>query len=122
MMYSQIILEHAKYPQNKRALKDATITQPGNNPLCGDSLTMYLRLNGDAVKEVTFEGTGCAISLAAASVLTEALPGKSKNEIEKLTTDDMLALLGGITLGPARIKCAVLALETAKVGLGQVNE
>lgn len=121
-MYNQVILEHAKYPQNMRAMEEPTIKQAGANPLCGDSLELYLKLDGLIVREVSFQGEGCAVSKAAASILTEALPGKSKENIEKMTTEDMLALLGGAKLSPARIKCAILALETAKVALGQVEK
>lgn len=119
-MYNQTILEHAKYPQNMRSMENPTIKQSGANPLCGDSLELYLKLDQGVVREVSFTGEGCAVSKAAASVLSEALPGKSKEDIEKMTTEDMLVLLGGATLSPARIKCAILALETAKVALGQI--
>lgn len=120
-MYNQTILEHAKYPQNMRPMENPTIKQSGANPLCGDSLELYLKLDQGIVRDVSFTGQGCAVSKAAASILTEALPGKSKDQIERMTTDDMLALLGGAKLTPARIKCAILALETAKVALEQID-
>ena len=83
-LYQQVILDHNKKPRNFRKLETANHSAEGFNPLCGDQLTVYLNLEDDAVKEISFEGSGCAISKAAASMMTQAVKGKSKEEAEKL--------------------------------------
>ena len=83
-LYQQVILDHNKKPRNFRKLETANHCAEGFNPLCGDQLTVYLNLEDDAVKEVSFEGSGCAISKAAASMMTQAVKGKSKQEAEQL--------------------------------------
>ena len=83
-LYQQVILDHNKKPRNFKKLETANHIAEGYNPLCGDHLTVYLNLEGDAVKEITFEGTGCAISKAAASMMTQAVKGKSKEDAERL--------------------------------------
>src|SRR5687768_1508192 len=83
-LYQQVILDHNKKPRNFRKLETANHSAEGYNPLCGDQLTVYLNLEDEAVKDVTFEGSGCAISKAAASMMTQAVKGKTKPEVEKL--------------------------------------
>jgi nitrogen fixation protein NifU and related proteins len=83
-LYQQVILDHNKKPRNFRKLEAANHKAEGYNPLCGDQLTVYLSLEDDAVREIAFEGSGCAISKAAASMMTQAVKGKSKQEAEKL--------------------------------------
>ena len=83
-LYQQVILDHNKKPRNFRKLENANHTAEGYNPLCGDQLTIYLALENDLVKEVGFEGSGCAISKAAASMMTQAVKGKSKEQAEHL--------------------------------------
>src|SRR5439155_15051515 len=83
-LYQQVILDHNKKPRNFRRLETANHSAEGFNPLCGDQLTVYLNLPDDAVKEISFEGSGCAISKAAASMMTQAVKGKSKQQAEKL--------------------------------------
>ncbi|MFH0952497.1 MAG: iron-sulfur cluster assembly scaffold protein [Patescibacteria group bacterium] len=114
-MYSKKVIEHAKYPLNQGKLDDADLVQPGANPLCGDALTIYLKMKDNKVEKVMYESEGCAISQAAASVISDELVGKSADEIKKISTEGMLKLLEIDKLSPSRIKCAVLALETVKV-------
>src|SRR5678815_4859411 len=83
-LYQQVILDHNKKPRNFRKLESANHTAEGYNPLCGDQLTIYLSLEDEAVNDISFEGSGCAISKAAASMMTQAVKGKSKTEDEKL--------------------------------------
>lgn len=121
-LYQELILDHSKKPRNFRVLPDANHSAQGTNPVCGDNYTIYARMEGDVVKELTFQGSGCAISKASASLLTEALVGKSRAEVEKIfnevrnmiTTGHIesdlgkVAALAGVHKFPARIKCAVL--------------
>ena len=86
-LYQQVILDHNKKPRNFRRLERANHTAEGYNPLCGDHLTVYLNLEDDEVKEVAFEGSGCAISKAAASMMTQAVKGKSREQAEELFTE-----------------------------------
>lgn len=116
-MYSDLIIDLAKNPQNKRALETPTLTHSGANVTCGDRVRMYVILAKDGVIEkCTFEGEGCAISIAAASLLTEEVRGKDFFEILKWDSETMFNFLG-TTLGPARIKCGLLALDTLQEGL-----
>jgi len=86
-LYQQVILDHNKKPRNFRKLETANHSAEGFNPLCGDQLTVYLSLEGDAVNEITFEGSGCAISKAAASMMTQAVKGKTKQQAEQLFSE-----------------------------------
>jgi nitrogen fixation NifU-like protein len=86
-LYQQVILDHNKKPRNFRKLEGANHSAEGFNPLCGDQLTVYLNLEDDAVKEISFEGSGCAISKAAASMMTQAIKGKTKQEAEQLFSE-----------------------------------
>jgi len=132
-LYQDIIVEHSKRPRNFRALDPAEHRADGYNPLCGDQITVFVALDGDRVRDVTFQGAGCAISTAAASVMTETLKGKSRAEVEALFTrfhdlvtgaqsadvDELgkLAAFGGVSEFPARVKCATLCWHTVRAAL-----
>ncbi|MFH1426119.1 MAG: Fe-S cluster assembly sulfur transfer protein SufU [Candidatus Kerfeldbacteria bacterium] len=109
-LYREEILEHYRKPHNSGTLEGADIVQHEQNTTCGDILTFYLNMEDDKVKEVMFEGEGCAISQAAASMLTDEIKGKTVEEVKQLTKDDIVDLLG-IELGPTRLKCALLSLQ-----------
>lgn len=112
-LYQEVILEHYRHPKNYGRLKKADKKIRLANPLCGDEIEMMINFDGNKVKQITFYGHGCAISQAAASMLTEYAKGKTKEELKKLDKGFMISLLG-ITLGPNRIKCALLSLEALK--------
>jgi nitrogen fixation NifU-like protein len=134
-LYQQVILDHNKKPRNFRKLENANHSAEGFNPLCGDQLTVYLNLKDDAVKEISFEGSGCAISKAAASMMTQAVKGKSKQEAEQLFSEFHQMVTGGLDeensqngLGnlkifagvrefPVRVKCASLPWHTMHAAL-----
>lgn len=134
-LYQQVILDHNKKPRNFRKLETANHSAEGFNPLCGDHLTVYLNLEDDAVKEISFEGSGCAISKAAASMMTQAVKGKSKQAAEKLfnefhgmvtgefdeesTTNSLgnLKIFSGVREFPVRVKCASLPWHTMHAAL-----
>jgi nitrogen fixation protein NifU and related proteins len=122
-LYQQVILDHCKHPRNFRDLPSPDRSAQGHNPLCGDQLKLFLAMDGEVVKDACFMGSGCCISKASASLLTESIKGKSKVEIqtmfdrvhEMVTTGqakgDMgkLAVFAGVHKFPARVKCAILA-------------
>ncbi len=123
-LYQQVILDHSRSPRNFLKLDGANRIAEGHNPLCGDRVTVYLRLENDIIRDVSFQGEGCAISKASASMMTELLKGKSRAEAQKIfhkfhdmvTTGtpnlDELGKLGvfaGVNKFPARVKCAILA-------------
>jgi nitrogen fixation protein NifU and related proteins len=112
-MYRDYILDHYKNPRNQGELEGATNTYSDSNPLCGDELSMALRIEDDRVADVRFSGKGCAISQASASILTEEIKGKTLDEIKAIDRDHVLENLG-IPISPARIKCALLGLKTLK--------
>jgi nitrogen fixation NifU-like protein len=115
-MYREVILDHFKNPRNRGTLDPHDFSYEDENPLCGDKLRIDVRLDeNQRVKDVAFMGRGCAISQASASMLTEAIQGKSLEEVKALTKDDILDLLG-IDLGPVRLKCALLSLKVLKAG------
>ncbi len=120
-LHQENILDHYKYPRNKKALEVYTLTHREHNPLCGDEIQCYLLLNHTTMKEISFLGQGCAISQAAASMLTEELAGKSIESIKKLGPWDMYNWLG-IPISPARSKCALLALKTIQRGLEHARD
>lgn len=109
-IYQEEILEHYRHPHNKGKIDHADVVQSEYNPLCGDQLTFFIKIDKGKVAEVKFEGTGCAISQAAASMLTDEIEGMEIAEIQKLQKEDVLKLLG-IELGPTRLKCALLSLQ-----------
>ena len=110
-LYRDYILDHYKHPHNFGVLSSPTVSYEGSNPLCGDRLTMMLGLVDGVVAEVAFSGRGCAISQASASMLTDEIKGKTVTEVQALTPDAVLDLLG-IEISPARLKCALLSWET----------
>ena len=126
-LYQQLILDHSKSPRNFRVLPDANRTAQGTNPICGDNYTLYAKMDGDVVQEISFQGSGCAISKASASILTESLKGKTRAEVKSLfdkvhdlvTTGNLdgdvgkLAALAGVHKFPVRIKCAILPWHAA---------
>ena len=115
-LYRDYILEHYRRPHNFGVLDGATISQEGANPLCGDRITMQLRVRGGVIDGVGFTGRGCAISQASASLLTDEIKGKGVEKAAALTSTDVLDLLG-IEISPARMKCALLSLETLQGAL-----
>jgi len=136
-LYQEVILDHTKKPRNKRAIEETPNRADGFNPLCGDKATVYLRLEGDVIADCSFEGQGCSISTASASMMTEALKGRTRAEAEALferfhallttTPGDAaenppeglgkLAVFAGVCEFPARVKCASLAWHTMKNAL-----
>jgi nitrogen fixation NifU-like protein len=134
-LYQDMILDHNKRPRNRRALDEANRRAEGYNPLCGDRVTVFVRLEDNVVKEATFEGSGCAISTASASLMTEAVKGKTLDEAKalfkkfhKLVTGGAVETAEGPGLGklevfsgvcryPARVKCATLAWHTVNAAL-----
>jgi len=112
-MYRDYILDHYKNPRNSGELAGATNSYHDTNPLCGDEITMSLLIDDDVVKDVRFQGKGCAISQASASILTEEIKGKTLGEVRAIDRQHILENLG-IPISPARIKCALLGLKTLK--------
>lgn len=136
-LYQEIIIEHNRDPRNHRVMMDATSEAMGFNPLCGDKLTVYLRITNDVIEDISFMGCGCAISQASASLMTEALLGKTVDVAHDLferfhnmlTLDgdtpvlsvDKLEVLAGVRAFPARVKCATLAWHTLEAALKKEN-
>jgi nitrogen fixation NifU-like protein len=134
-LYQQIILDHSRNPQNFRRLPDANRSAEGFNPLCGDKVTVFLEVDRGTIKTATFQGTGCAISQAAASLMTAAITGKSVDAAESLLTSyhamiagpaeavgdvkalGKLAAFAGVRAFPARVKCATLCSHTVRAAL-----
>ena len=119
-LYRDYILEHYRRPHNFGVLEDATATYEGANPLCGDRITMMLGVRDGVVERVGFTGRGCAISQASASLLTDEIKGKPLTDVAKLSSDDILDLLG-IEISPARLKCAILSLDTVQHALAEME-
>ena len=136
-LYQQVILDHNKKPRNFRKLETANFSAEGYNPLCGDQLTVYINLQDDKVQEIGFEGSGCAISKAAASMMTQAVKGKSKVQAENLfqefhsmVTGELneeteqnslgnLRIFAGVREFPVRVKCATLPWHTLHAALNK---
>jgi nitrogen fixation NifU-like protein len=135
-LYQDVILEHNRSPRNFRRMDDADSHAEGRNPLCGDQLTVWLKLSGDRVSDVSFEGSGCAISKASASLMTAAVKGKSRAEIDRLFRQfhdvvtgnsapqdesrrelGKLAVFSGIASFPVRVKCATLSWHALRAAL-----
>lgn len=112
-LYRDYILDHYKNPRNAGELPQATHRYHDTNPLCGDEITMMLLVEDDRIRDVRFIGRGCAISQASASILTEEVKGKTLDEVRAIDREHVLANLG-ITISPARIKCALLSLKALK--------
>ncbi|MDR9381733.1 MAG: iron-sulfur cluster assembly scaffold protein [Natronomonas sp.] len=121
-MYRQQILDHYKNPRNYGELEDADIEHVGENPMCGDTIKMFIQLadDGDTIERVSFVGDGCAISQASASMLSGELRGRSMADVEAMDRDDIVDMLG-VELSPMRIKCAVLAEKVAQDGIAIHN-
>lgn len=115
-LYQEQILDHYHHPRNKKVLKDATFQHHAHNPSCGDDLIIYVKLNKNNMLQVTFQGHGCAISQASASLLTEYLNNKSLSELILLHQEKIFQLLG-IPISSNRTKCALLPYITIKQGL-----
>jgi nitrogen fixation NifU-like protein len=134
-LYQQVILDHNKKPRNFHKLETANHRAEGYNPLCGDQLNVYLELEGDRVKDISFEGSGCAISKASASMMTQAVKGKTKQETESLFEEfhrmvtgqldadkeenhlGRLTIFAGVREFPVRVKCATLSWHTLHAAL-----
>ncbi|MGC2308712.1 MAG: SUF system NifU family Fe-S cluster assembly protein [Nitrososphaeraceae archaeon] len=116
-MYREIILDHYRNPRNKGRISDADVSFHDSNPLCGDEIDIHLKVEDNIVKDIKFEGRGCAISQASASMLTEMVMNKSLASIKELDKDDILENIGLLNLGPARIKCALLSLKVLKMSM-----
>jgi len=116
-MYRQQILDHYKNPRNYGEIEDATFTHVGENPMCGDEITMDVVLedDGETIEAVAFRGDGCAISQASASMLTGELRGMTLEELGEMDRDDVVDMLG-VDISPMRVKCAVLAEKVAQDG------
>ena len=112
-MYRDYILDHYRNPRNAGELPGATNTYHDTNPLCGDEITMSLLIDDDIVKDVRFQGKGCAISQASASILTDEIKGRTLADVRAIDRQHILENLG-IPISPARIKCALLGLKTLK--------
>jgi nitrogen fixation NifU-like protein len=122
-LYQEVILDHCKHPRNFHELPGANFSAQGHNPLCGDQLKLFLSMEGDVIKVISFLGSGCCISKASASLLTENVKGKTRAEVQKMfeqvhemvTTGEVtgsvgkLAVFAGVHKFPARVKCAILS-------------
>jgi nitrogen fixation protein NifU and related proteins len=115
-MYRELILDHYKNPRSHGVLEPHDAHAEGQNPLCGDEVSVYVRYDGDTIADVSFEGRGCAISQAATSMLTEIVKGRSAAEVAAMPKDELLEEIG-IPLTPIRLKCAILGLGVLKVAL-----
>jgi nitrogen fixation NifU-like protein len=115
-LFRQTILDHYQNPRNFGTLEHPDISAEDSNPLCGDQIRMDLKIKDGRVEAVRFTGKGCSISRAAASMLTEEIEGKTLEEVKRIGKQEVLDMLG-IELGPVRLKCALLALKTLKVGV-----
>ncbi|OGJ42036.1 hypothetical protein A2974_01985 [Candidatus Peregrinibacteria bacterium RIFCSPLOWO2_01_FULL_48_20] len=118
-LYAEQIIDLSKNPLNRGALANASFTHSGVNTTCGDHVRLYVLVKGGKVKEAMWEGDGCAISIAAASVLTEEMRGKKVEDLGWIKKEDLFEWLGIDHLGPARVKCVTLCLETLQLGLTQ---
>jgi nitrogen fixation protein NifU and related proteins len=134
-LYQEVILDHNRRPRNFRTLEDPTRTQEGYNPLCGDRLTLYVKLEGDVIRDVAFQGVGCAISKASASLMTDALKGKTVGEaralfdrFHEMVTSSLdlpapdlgkLSVFAGVREYPTRVKCASLPWHTLKAAVSE---
>jgi len=119
-LYRDYILEHYRRPHNFGVIEEPTARYEGANPLCGDRITMMLGISDGIVKDVAFTGRGCAISQASASLLTDEVKGKPVEEVAKMTSQDLLDLIG-IEISPARLKCALLSLDTLEHALADAT-
>ena len=136
-LYQEVILDHSKRPRNFHQMQDATRRVEGYNPLCGDKLALFVKMDGEVVQDISFVGAGCAISTASASLMTETVKGKSRQEAvqmmerfhDLLTTEKpaaanlgKLAVFSGVSEFPVRVKCATLVWHTLRSALGESKE
>ena len=139
-LYQETILDHGRSPRHFRVLDDADRTADGYNPLCGDKIKVFLRTKDGRIEEAAFQGSGCAISMAAASLMTHAIRGASREELEETfrVFQDMvtgkideaaaaarlgkLVVFAGVSKFPVRVKCATLAWHTARAAMAQIEE
>ena len=136
-LYQETIIDHSKRPRNFHSMEDANRQAEGYNPLCGDKLKLFLRMEGDVVKEASFLGAGCAISTASASLMTESVKGKNREQALKLLDEfhdlltnespaaadlGKLVVFSGVREYPARVKCATLAWHTLEAALEGTQE
>jgi len=136
-LYQEVILEHSKAPRNYREVKGADKKAEGFNPLCGDRFTVFLQMNGDAIEDIGFQGSGCAISKASASMMTQSIKGKTREQAQELfdnfhkvvtgQSEDESALgkltvFAGVSEFPMRVKCATLAWHTLQAALDDKQE
>ena len=136
-LYQEVILDHCKRPRNFHPLEGANRKGEGYNPLCGDNYTVFLKMDGDTIQDISFQGSGCCISKASASLLTTAAKGKTKGEVKQLfdnvrdliTTGKgneaavgKLAVFGGVHKFPARVKCAILSWHAVIAALDGENK
>jgi len=138
-LYQEVILEHSKAPRNYREMETASHTAEGYNPLCGDHFTFYLNLDADSIRDISFQGSGCAISKASASMMTQSVKGKTRAEAEtlfdqfdKLVTGQpangnqaelgKLAVFSGVSEFPVRVKCATLAWHALHAAMHRKEE
>lgn len=139
-LYQEVILDHNRRPRNFKVLESANRKAEGFNPLCGDRVTIYLEVDDEFVKDVAFQGSGCAISMASSSIMTESLKGKSLVEVERLWTTfhdivtgessessgqtdvGKLAVFGGLSKYPVRVKCATLTWHTLLAALHETQQ
>ncbi len=112
-IYKENILDHYKHPRNKQGMEHSTHKHTEHNPLCGDKITLFVKMDDGNVVDISFVGEGCAISQASASLLTEFVKGKSVVELKEVNKDTIYELLG-IPISPARLKCALLSLKTVR--------
>tara|TARA_Y100000310_G_scaffold342950_1_gene448395 strand:- start:814 stop:1269 length:456 start_codon:yes stop_codon:yes gene_type:complete len=120
-IYKDNILDHYKHPHNFRELKEFTVKHREVNPVCGDEIELFIKIEDNIIEDITFSGKGCAISVAAASMLTDLLKGKPVDAINKVTNDTMMKVLG-IKIGVVRMKCALLSLNTLTKAIEQLGE
>jgi nitrogen fixation NifU-like protein len=120
-LYREAILDHYKHPRHKGHLQQPDVSHFDHNPFCGDEITLELKIEDGVVIDAAFDGRGCAISQASASMMTEEIIGKSLEELKGWTKDDILDLLG-IEIGPVRLKCALLPLKALKAGVWGIED
>lgn len=116
-LYAEQIVDLAKHPLNRGIMREPTLTRSGVNVTCGDHVRLYLKIENGKLKEAQWEGEGCAISTAAASILTEEAKGKTLKELRTWKKENLYDFLGIRNLGPARVKCVTLSLETLQEAL-----
>ncbi len=119
-LYRELILDHYQHPHNHGEIPGADISYEDSNPLCGDKIRIDIKLKDNVVTDVKFNGKGCAISQASASMLTDELMGKSLDQVKQMNKQFILDMVG-IPLGPTRVKCALLPLKVIKAGVYGVN-